>query len=229
MLLALNPAVAGESDDIKALRLVLAAKMPMAAEAVIKATPIPGIYEVLAGANIMYTTKDARYVLDGDLLDMVKRENLTENTRGIARTNALTQLGENNMLVYKPEGEVKHTITVFTDIDCPYCRRLHQEMDQYMAAGVKVRYIFVPFKGKQSFDTSVSVWCAKDRNMSMDKAKSGEDIETKTCDNPIDQHKQLATSLGIRGTPAIMLENGTLTPGYVPAAKMIEQMNALGL
>ncbi len=224
VLLGSSLAYANEAE-IKELKAALAKRMPMITNASIKATPVKGLYEVMAGAQIMYMTKDARYIVDGDLYDMKSRRNLTEETRGGLRLEALNQLGEDNMLVYQPKGEVKHTITVFTDIYCPYCQRLHQEMAQYMNNGVKVRYIFVPFKGQRSVDTSVSVWCAKDRNQAMDKAKAGEEIEKKTCDNPIQQHQALAQSLGIRGTPAIMLESGQLMPGYVPAAKLIQQMN----
>ena len=229
LLVVVTAVNAGETADIKELRKSLIERLPKAADADIKASPIKGLYEVLAGGQIMYMTKDARYVLDGSLFDLQERRNLTEETRGVVRKKAIEELGEDNMLVYTPKGETKHTVTIFTDIYCPYCRRLHEEMDEYMANGVKVRYVFLPFKGKQSYDTSVSVWCAKDPNKAMDKAKAGEDVESKTCDNPISQHQNLANVLGIRGTPAIMLENGYLNPGYVPVAKLVDQIKGLGL
>lgn len=219
-------ALQANEADIKTLKNSLKQRLPQAADATIKVTPLKGIYEVMSGGQIMYMDKDARYILDGDLFDLQSRRNLTEETRGGLRLEALDKLGEDNMLVYQPKGDVKHTITVFTDIYCPYCRRFHDEMDEYMNNGVKVRYIFVPFKGARSIDTSVSVWCAKDRNAAMDKAKSGEDIEKKSCDNPVEQHQSLASALGIRGTPAIMLESGQLMPGYVPASKLIQQINS---
>jgi len=224
VLLPLSPVHANDAD-IKELRSALQQRLPKAAGASIKPTPLTGLYEVMAGGQIMYMTKDARYIVDGDIFDMQSRTNLTENARGSIRLEALNSLGEENMLVYMPKGEVKHTITVFTDIYCPYCVRLHNEMADYQDNGVKVRYIFVPFKGQKSVDASVSVWCAKDRNKAMDMAKSGETVEKKSCDNPVSQHQELASSLGIRGTPAIMLESGQLMPGYVPSAKLISQMN----
>ena len=219
-------ASADEQAEMKALKEALLKQLPRAADAKIKPTPINGLYEVMSAGQIMYTTKDARYIIDGDMFDMVSRKNLTEDTRGGIRLQELDKLGEDNMLVYTPEGKVKHTITVFTDIYCPYCQRLHAEMDDYMKNGIKVRYIFVPFKGEKSVNTSVSVWCAKDRNKAMDMAKSGEKVDSKTCDNPISRHKALAAELGIRGTPAIMLESGQLMPGYVPSSKLISQMNS---
>ena len=228
MLLALNPAMAAEeSADIKELRKALSLKTAIADKLSIKESPIAGLYEVIIGARVLYMNKDARYVFDGNLFDYEKGVNLTEPTRGMARKAIVDDLGEENMVVYKPEGEVKHTLTVFTDIFCPYCVRLHQEMDQYLAAGVKVRYIFVPFKGKKSFDASVSVWCAEDQLKAMDEAKMSGDVEQKTCDNPVEKHRNLANILGIRGTPAMMFENGKMNPGYVPAQRTIQQMEAM--
>jgi len=218
-------AVSANEADIKQLKAALSASMPGLADVSVKATPINGLYEVVSGSQVMYMTKDAQYALDGNLYDMKSRSNLTENAQSGIRLNALNELGEDNMLVYMPEGDVKHTITVFTDIYCPYCVRLHNEVDEYMKNGVKVRYIFVPFKGPKSVDTSVSVWCAKDRNKAMTMAKNGETIEQKTCDNPVSKHRALATTLGIRGTPAIMLGSGQLIPGYEPAAKVIKKLN----
>ena len=220
-------ACAGEAEDLKALKESLVAQLPAAKNAVIKTTPVAGLYEVSDGGQVMYMTKDTRYIINGDLFDLKLHKNITEAARSNQRTQQLDQLGENNMLVYKPKGETKHTITVFTDIYCPYCRKMHAEMDGYLAAGIKVRYLFLPFKGEKSFDDSVSVWCAKDRNKAMDKAKAGETIEAKTCVNPIAQQQAVGMKLGINGTPAIILENGELLPGYVPADKLAAQLNAV--
>ncbi|MBI3187313.1 MAG: DsbC family protein [Gammaproteobacteria bacterium] len=226
-LLLSGSAFAGEAEDLKALKDALVAQLPAAKNAVIKPTPVAGLYEVSDGGQVMYMTKDPRYMINGDLFDLKTRKNLTETARGGERTRELNKLGESNMLVYKPKGETKHTITVFTDIYCPYCRKMHAEMDGYLAAGIKVRYLFLPFKGEKSFEDSVSVWCAKDRNKAMDKAKAGETIEAKTCVNPIAQQQAVGMKLGINGTPAIILEDGELLPGYVPADKLAAQLNAV--
>lgn len=226
LLVSISPVQANEAD-IKALKQAIPGVLPNVVNPAIKVTPIKGLYEVMSGGQVMYMTKDAKFILDGDLYDMQSRTNLTEQTRGGLRLQAMNTLGEDNMLVYKPEGESKHTITVFTDIYCPYCVRLHNELDQYAKNGVKVRYIFAPFKGPKSVNASISVWCADDPNKALTMAKHGEDIEHKTCDNPIARHQALVSSLGIRGTPAIMLESGQLMPGYVPAEKLIEQLNSM--
>lgn len=216
---------ADKAADIDALRAALVKRLPQSEGASIKATPVAGLYEVMLGSQIMYVTQDAHYILDGDLYNLQNKKNITEDARGSIRLNLLNELGEENMLVYMPKGEVKHTITVFTDIYCPYCRKLHDEMGDYLDNGIKVRYIFVPFKGPKSVQASISVWCAKDRNKAMDIAKSGGELEKKTCDNPISKHQALSAQLGIRGTPAILLESGKLMPGYVPASKLISQLN----
>jgi thiol:disulfide interchange protein DsbC len=232
LILAISPVTsifADEAADIKELKSVLPKHIPNSGEASVKATPIKGLFEVMSDGQIMYMTKDARYIFDGDMYDMANRKNLTEEARGGIRLKKLNLLGEENMLVYRPKGEVKHTITIFTDIYCPYCRKLHGEMSDYMNNGVKVRYIFVPFKGAKSVADSISVWCAKDRTKAMDMAKSGQEIESKTCDNPISKHQALATELGIRGTPAIMLESGQLIPGYIPSEKLLQQLNTVAV
>lgn len=227
LMLVSGMACAGEAEDLKALKEALVAQLPAAQNAVIKTTPVAGLYEVSDGGQVMYMTKDTRYIINGDLFDLKLRKNITETARSNQRTQQLDKLGENNMLVYKPKGETRHTITVFTDIYCPYCRKMHSEMDGYLAAGIKVRYVFLPFKGEKSFEDSVSVWCAKDRNKAMDMAKSGQTIEARTCDNPIALQQALGMKLGINGTPAIILEDGELLPGYVPADKLAAQLDSM--
>ncbi|MCW8935326.1 MAG: DsbC family protein [Gammaproteobacteria bacterium] len=225
MVLGAVSAVHANEAEIKELKENINKRLPPNTALSVKTTPVKGVYEIMAGGQIMYADKDARYIFDGDLIDLKTKKNITEDTRGIVRLSALDKLGENNMLVYTPKGKVEHTITIFTDIYCPYCRKLHDEMPDYMNNGVKVRYIFVPFKGPKSVQTSVSVWCADDKNKAMDLAKGGKEVEKKACDNPISLHQALATEIGIRGTPAIMLESGTLLPGYVPSAKLLQQLN----
>ncbi len=224
-------AQAGNADSktVQKIRDALTPHLPSAAQAGVKTTPMKGIFEVAVGGSILYVSEDGRYVINGSMLDLHTRRNLTEETMGEVRKQLVSELGEDNMLVYMPEGKVKHTITVFTDIYCPYCRRLHDEMGEYQKAGVKVRYVFLPFKGKRSYDTSVSVWCAANPQQALDNAKAGKEVETKTCANPINKHKALGASLNIRGTPAIMFENGLMNPGYLPAQQVIQQMQSMGL
>jgi len=216
------------ADDTAELKQSLAKTLPQYEASYIEKTPIEGIYQVIIGGQVIYMTKDARYMIDGNLIDLSTKKNYTEDAMSGIRLSQIEKLGEDKMVVYTPE-TIKHTITVVTDIDCPYCRRLHNEMDQYMAGGVQVRYIFMPLKGKGDFRTTVSVWCAKDRNEALDLAKAGAELEAKDCENPINEHLNVSRSLGVRGTPAIILQDGSMLPGYVPASKLIAELQKLNL
>lgn len=206
----------------------------------IKESPIAGLYEVLVGSQVFYFYKDGRYVISGDLFDMKKGKNLTQAARSEAQMaelkvkkpeniEALNKMGEKNMIVYAPTGKVKHTITVFTDIDCGYCRKLHNEMADYNKLGIKVRYLAYPRagEGSGSYHKAVSVWCANDQRKAMDTAKSGGNLPSKQCDNPVKAHLDLGHQMGVNGTPALVLENGQLYPGYAPADKLIALLDGL--
>lgn len=212
--------------DIEQFKKALAKTMPAVEITNVSKSPLEGLYQVVSGSQVVYMTKDARYMIDGDFVDLSNKRNFTEEAKSGIRLDKINALGEDNMLIYTPE-KVKHTVTVVTDIDCPYCRRLHDEMDEYMELGVRVRYIFMPLKGKKDFNTTVSVWCSEDKNLSLDIAKAGGTIESKTCDNPITDHMALSRNLGVRGTPAIIMEDGSLLPGYVPIKKLIVELRKI--
>jgi len=211
-------------DPYKNLREMISKNFPGVEISGFKDTDIPNIIEFNLGAQVLYASKDGHYLIQGDIYDLIKQVNLTEQSEQIIRVSALKKLGEDNMLVYKPENQ-KRFVTVFTDIDCPYCRRLHEEVGQYLEKGIGVRYLFLPFKGKKSFDKSVSVWCAKDPQTSMTKAKEGRRVRNATCDHPIEKHQALGREFGIRGTPAIVFDNGELLPGYRPVNDIEKMLN----
>ncbi len=215
--------VAVELDNTDKLKQALAKVMPSVKTTKITATPIEGLYEVIVGSQVVYMSVDARYMIEGDLYDLQTRKNISESAKSAIRLVALEKLGVNKMLVYKPK-KVESTITVVTDIDCPYCRRLHDEVPDYLKNNIQVRYIFMPLKGSASMKKSVSVWCADDQQLALDIAKAGGEVEEKTCDNPINEHLRLARELGVRGTPAILLEDGQMLPGYVPVNKLLAEL-----
>lgn len=190
----------------------------------IKPSVIKGLYEVVVGPRVFYLSPDGRYVIAGDVIDLQSKLNLTEAIRGKARDTALANLKEEDMIVFAPKGETKHTLTVFTDIDCGYCRKLHNEMSQYNDLGIKVRYMAFPRAGvnSPSYNKIVSVWCAKDKRAALTKAKNGGSVPNTTCDNPVKQQMQLGQVLGVTGTPALILENGQLYPGYAPADRLFQ-------
>ena len=215
--------VSAESGDVEKLRQALAITMPSVKPAKISETPVTGLFEVIVGSQVVYMSVDARYMIEGDLFDLKTKKNVSEDAKSAIRLAAIEELGSANMLVYKPK-TVKNIITVVTDIDCPYCRRLHSEIPDYMKNDDEVRYVFMPLKGAADMKKTVSVWCAQDQQLALDIAKAGGEVEDKTCENPIKEHLQLARDLGVRGTPAIILENGLLLPGYVPVDKLIAEI-----
>ena len=224
MLILVSSASQATEDEYAGLKKMIAKNFPGLEITGFKESGVPDILEFNLGAQVLYVSKDGRFLFQGDIYDLVKEENITEKSEQISRVATLEKLGEKNMLVYKAK-EQKHFITVFTDIDCPYCRRLHDEVDQYLEKGISVRYLFLPFKGKKSLEKSVSVWCSKNPTKAMTNAKKGRRIRSATCEHPIKEHMAIGRDLGIRGTPAIILDNGEMIPGYRPVkdvAKMLE-------
>lgn len=188
----------------------------------VKATPVKGIYEVTYGPKIYYVSQDGQYLFTGELFDLKSRTNLTEKNLAGVRLKTLASVDESSMIVYKAKGEEKHVITVFTDIDCGYCRKLHSGMAQMNELGITVRYMAFPRAGinSASYNKAVSVWCSKDRNKSMDIAKDGKTPDTATCDAPVKKHYEVGQVMGVTGTPAIVLEDGSLMPGYLPPQQL---------
>jgi thiol:disulfide interchange protein DsbC len=194
-------------------------------------TPVPGIYEVMFGPKIVYMTEDARFLIQGTIVDLQTRENLTEPRVMEAKINAIESVGVENMVIYSPpEGTaVKHRVNVFTDIDCGYCRKLHGQMAEYNKNGIEIRYLFFPRagKGSASYKKAVQVWCDTDRRAAMNTAKAGGTLQGKDdCENPVDDHMLLGSLVGVSGTPALVLDDGQLVPGYVPPDRLIQVLDA---
>ena len=190
-------------------------------------SPMEGVSEVLIGPRLMYVSNDGKYLLQGSLIDLKTRTDIGEERRNGIRLDALNDLGEEKMIVF-PAKEQKHVITVFTDIDCGYCRKLHGEMDKYNEKGITVRYLMFPRAGidSASYKKAVSVWCSKDQQEAMTRSKAGENVPNATCDNPVKEEYELGQLIGVRGTPAIVMEDGAMLPGYVPAARLVKALEA---
>ncbi len=194
----------------------------------IRPAPIAGFHEVSYGAQIFYISDDARYVLQGELLDLSTRENVTETRRATLRVGLLQTLDVRDTIVFAPKGETKYVIHVFTDVDCTYCRRLHAEIDEYNARGIEVRYLAFPRSGADTplYDKMVSVWCAEDRPAALTRAKNGQAVKATQCDNPVRAQLALAADFGVSGTPTLVFPDGSSLPGYVPAAQLVTYLDA---
>ena len=191
--------------------------------------PLVGVYEVTYGSTVLYVSGDGKYVLQGDLIDLATRANLTDVKRRVARSKAIAALDESKMIVFSPE-KVEHTVTVFTDVDCAYCAKLHSEMASYNSLGLKIRYLAFPRAGipSKSYTKTVSVWCSTDPQKAIGDAKLGRAIAQRSCTNPVEEHYTLGRSLGVNGTPSLVLENGEIVPGYVPPGRLLQLIRDQG-
>ena len=229
MLLAGGGALAQQVDKATEdkIRNSLSVLLPGLQPDEIRTSPLDNLYEVTFGGRIVYLTADGRYLIQGKIIDLETRTEITEDRLSELKMAALARVGEDQMVIFGPE-DAKDTITVFTDIDCGFCRKLHAEMARYNEEGIRIRYLFYPRAGigSDSYNKAVSVWCADDRRTAMDKAKAGQEIQAKTCENPVEEHYNLGQTMSISGTPALLLEGGELVPGYVPAHKLRKALDA---
>lgn len=188
----------------------------------INPSPVEGWFTIHQGSIIAYVSDDGRYLLQGDLIDLDNQVNLSEQRRNTARRDLLATLGDDDAIAFSPT-EVKHSVTVFTDVDCAYCRKLHGQIDEYLDKGIEVRYLLYPRNGPASkaWTTSEEVWCSKNRGEALTAAKLDREFETSQCDaSAITDHYGLGREIGLSGTPAIVLEDGTLIGGYLPPAQL---------
>ena len=217
-------ASAGE-QEVSHIKAELVRAFPELKSAIVKPSPVSGMYEVEHDSKIFYATSDGKYLFMGDVMDLRSQSNLTETRRAAIRTRLLNEVGEENMIVIGPD-KPQRTLTVFTDVDCGYCAKFHLDVPALNKQGVKVRYLFFPRAGlnSESYRRAVAVWCADDRAKAIGIAKAGGKLDMKTCANPVESHFQLGQRLDIGGTPAIFLDDGKVLPGYVPAPRLLAML-----
>ncbi len=217
--------VNADEQEINRVKAELVRAFPELSQATVKPAPVSGLYEVEYGTKIFYATRDGKYLLTGDLVDLGTHTNLTETRRAAIRMQMLNALGEQNMIVIGPEN-AKRTLTVFTDVDCPYCAKFHLEVPTLNKYGVKVRYLFYPRAGlnSESYRRAVAVWCAADRVKAIGIAKAGGQLDMKTCPNPVKQDYELGQRLDVSGTPTIFVDDGKVLPGYLPARQLLAML-----
>jgi thiol:disulfide interchange protein DsbC len=216
------------SADPQDPRVALLKRLPAGAKLEdLRLSPIPGIFEFAQGADVSYLTADGKYFIDGNIYDMDSRENLTEALRTHARVALLAAVPESQMIIFSPSNP-RYTITVFTDVDCAYCRKLHSQIGELNNLGVRVRYVFFPRTGpgSESWHKAEAVWCSANRNEALTRAKAGGALDmSKTCgETPVAREYALGQSIGVQGTPAIFTANGNLIAGYLPPQELVQQI-----
>ena len=224
---AAAPATATQAADP---RVAIAAKLGKDVKPEdLKPSAIPGIYEYMRGTDALYVSSDGRYAVLGDLYETVNNTDLTDARRRETRLKLLSGIPESQMVVFGP-ADAKHTITVFTDMDCQYCRRLHSQIDQYNKLGIRVRYIAYPRTGPntESWTKAVQVWCSADRKTALTQAKLGKALSTKPCqDNPVQAEYDLGQKFDLQGTPTLVLANGDVIPGYMEPQDLANQLKGV--
>ena len=225
--LASAVALAAEPDQV--IRQTLQTLQPNLPIESIAESPMPGLYQVqLKGGRLLYASADAQFILQGFLFQVRdgKTVNLTEQAESLGVAREINAIPAAEMVVFPADPQVgrKTHVTVFTDTDCGYCQKLHSEVPELNRRGVEVRYLAFPRQGVGShgYDTLVSVWCAKDRQAAMNQAKSRQDVAAAQCDNPVEKQYKLGQMIGVQGTPAIVLANGQMIPGYQPAPQLAQ-------
>jgi thiol:disulfide interchange protein DsbC len=192
----------------------------------VRISPVSGMYEVTKDADISYLSADGRYAIVGDMIDLDTNANISENRRRGIRARMIDTVPESEMLVFSPK-DPKYTITVFTDIDCGYCRRLHSQIAEYNRLGIRVRYMFFPRSGPdtESWHKAEAVWCSSNRNEALTRAKKGEDLKAPNCPAEIVKRDyELGNKLNVTGTPAIFLASGEMLPGYAPPNELVNYL-----
>ena len=195
----------------------------------LNATALPNIYEVeLNTGEVLYSDISGDYLFAGDMYQTTAEGllNLSANKRQERNSDKIAQIPEEEMIIFTPE-VVKATITVFTDVDCTYCRAFHRDLEKLMAACIEVRYMAYPRGGEnaESYTKMISVWCSDDRAKALTQAKNGQDLPERNCDSPILAHYKLGNELGISGTPALVFPDGRVIPGYLETERLVEMLN----
>ncbi|HPF73839.1 MAG: DsbC family protein [Rhodanobacteraceae bacterium] len=223
-------AIAGDATSAKEekIRAAIQSLVPGATIDSIADAVIPGLVEVQVSGQVAYVSEDGKYLFQGSIYDINGKKDLTEASRAEVRQTALKDFGKDKRIIFSPANP-KHTVTVFTDIDCGYCRKLHDQIADYNAQGIAIEYMFFPRAGvgSASFDKAVDVWCAADRRDALTEAKAGGEPVKAECPNPVEAEYALGQRIGVNGTPAIFTADGTQIGGYVPPEQMRARLDQL--
>jgi thiol:disulfide interchange protein DsbC len=196
----------------------------------IRPSGMPGLMEVVVAGDVLYASTDGKFLIQGRLLDTGNRSDLTANTEKSLRASALKQIGPEKRLTFAAENP-KHHVTIFTDVDCGYCRKLHQEIASYNRAGITVDYLFFPRAGlnSASYDKAAFIWCSDDRQQTMNQSMSQTGLAhiPAQCDHPIRETLALAHRISKSGTPTILAEDGSFLGGYQSAAELAQRLAQL--
>jgi len=220
-----KPAAAKPASDA-GLRAAIEKAVPGVTIDSIKPSIIPGYKEVAIAGRVVYVSNDGKYLIQGSLMELESRDNLTAASEGALRRGVLDAVPRERRIIFSP-AKPKYRLTVFTDIDCGFCRKMHTQIADYNKAGISVEYLFFPRAGENSeaWNKAVSVWCAPNRQKALTDAKADRPVAKKTCTNPIAKDFELGRKIGVDGTPAVYGPDGTQLGGYLSPADMLAKLN----
>ncbi|MEM1173354.1 MAG: DsbC family protein [Pseudomonadota bacterium] len=213
-------------DELDAVKAKISGMFDVIEPENVKVSPVDDWYMIQKGSVIAYVSGDGRYLMQGDLIDLDANVNLSEAARNDSRRLLLAGVADNEVIRFTPDNP-SHSVWIFTDVDCGYCRRLHAQIEEYMANGIEVLYFLYPRNGPSSkaWNTSEQVWCSADRGAALTNAKLDRSFESVSCDaSIIAEHYSLGRAVGLSGTPAIVLEDGELIGGYMPPQALAQRL-----
>jgi thiol:disulfide interchange protein DsbC len=216
----------GEADD-RALKALKSIDATIQIDRLAPA-PIPGFREAIVGGNVLYVSDDGKYLLQGSLFDIERKRDLSQVGISVLRRAELAKIPQKDKIVFAP-AKPKHTITVFTDIECGYCQKMHQDIAEYNRLGIAIEYVAFPRAGTASkdFRNMESVWCSANRQKALTDAKNRQPVAPKTCTNPVNMQYQIGRKIGLQGTPMLVNREGIALPGYMPPAQLLQALDRL--
>ena len=227
---------AGQSATTAATPGTVAAKVTAALKKIdpnvkpehIRPAPVAGFQQVVVGGDVLYVSNDGKYLMQGTLYDIDRRIDAGASALAAVRKDLVAKIPLKDRIVFAPANP-KYTVTVFTDVECGYCRKMHSEIDQYMKQGIAVQYVAFPRMGPASedFRKMEAVWCANDRKQALTRAKQDKTVVSKACTNPVAMQYRIGQQAGLEGTPMVLAADGTQLGGYVPAAQMRQMLDKL--
>lgn len=222
--------LAWAEPDYDAVEAKLRAVVPSATTIALSETPVEGLLQVQINNDIVYVSEDGQYLFQGTMFDLETKINVTDQAKASIRQDMLKDLDSTRQISFSPENP-EYELLVFTDIDCGYCRKLHEQIEGYMDEGIAIHYMAFPRAGvgSHSYEKYVSVWCSDDQREALTLAKSGAEPEPMQCDNPILEQFELGRQVGVTGTPALVTEDGMLIPGYMKPEDLKARLDELAL
>jgi len=219
-------AVAAEEAD-QAVRDAMKKVVPNAKITLIERSELAGFYQVVADGQVLYFSNDGKYLIHGSVFDINSRQDLGEKSLAVLRKGTMAKISLDKQIVFAPPNP-KYRITVFTDVDCPYCREFHKQIAEYNKRGIAVNYVLFPLAMHKGADKKAeAVWCSTDRNVAYTDAMNGKETGDKTCTNPVSELTELGKSMGVDGTPALYTADGEHIGGYMAPDQLLERLDQI--